>query len=194
MKFKNRLMLLAATALLPAMQSFAQTPKTGDVLVATAAMTDPTFAETVILLVHHSDEGSFGLFLNRPTWVDGGEQYDVLAPVEDAAVRTLNFGGPVAMSQLLSLSSASGTSESTNEVLAGVFLSTDIEDAVDSGGRLRVFAGHTVWSEDQLQNELDDGYWQLTEGTLELIFDTPAEQLLERAQALVDGGLVASVP
>ena len=38
----------------------------GQLLVASPHLLDPNFVRTVVLLIHHSDEGSFGVVLNRP--------------------------------------------------------------------------------------------------------------------------------
>src|SRR5689334_13107754 len=43
---------------------------TGQLLVASPAMGDPRFRETVIVMVRHSREGAMGLIINRPA----GEQ------------------------------------------------------------------------------------------------------------------------
>jgi len=36
-------------------------------LIASPYMLDPNFQRTVVLMVQHSDEGAFGLVINRPT-------------------------------------------------------------------------------------------------------------------------------
>ena len=41
----------------------------GKLLVASPSLADPNFAESVVLMIRHDDEGAFGLVLNRPTKV-----------------------------------------------------------------------------------------------------------------------------
>jgi putative transcriptional regulator len=164
-------------------------------LIATPALEDPDFADTVVLLVHHSDEGTFGIFLNRPTWVNGSEHFAVLADA-DASAGEIFFGGPVAVAQLLALVGRSGNTGGATEVLDGVYLTADITAIADAGFAdstdLRIFAGHAVWGPDQLQAEIDDRLWRIVDGSAELVFDTDADELLQRVSALADSGLTAA--
>lgn len=42
-------------------------PLTGSLLVASPKLTDPNFAMTVVMMIHHDDDGAVGVILNRPT-------------------------------------------------------------------------------------------------------------------------------
>jgi putative transcriptional regulator len=66
----------------------------GVLLVATPALQDPNFADTVVLLLDVSDEGALGVVLNRPSQVLVS---DVLEPWGDvvAEPEVLFQGGPV---------------------------------------------------------------------------------------------------
>ena len=63
-------------------------------LVATAALQDPHFADTVVLLLDVSDEGALGVVLNRPSQILVA---DVLEPWRDVVdhPEVLFRGGPV---------------------------------------------------------------------------------------------------
>ena len=43
----------------------------GSFLVARQVLRDPNFERTVVLLLAHSDEGAFGLVVNRPATAKG---------------------------------------------------------------------------------------------------------------------------
>src|SRR5579864_4571578 len=43
----------------------------GSFLVARPVLRDPTFRQTVILLLQHDEAGAFGLVVNRPTQTEG---------------------------------------------------------------------------------------------------------------------------
>ena len=67
----------------------------GQLLIASATMTDPNFARSVVLLVRdNEDEGTFGLVINRPLAIsvsDGlGDQVEAARQVQTA----LHQGGP----------------------------------------------------------------------------------------------------
>ena len=65
-------------------------------LLAMPQVLDPFFHKSVVLLIHHEEEGSFGFILNRPTGIKVGEilkGMEVTWEGPDAAVA--HFGGPV---------------------------------------------------------------------------------------------------
>ena len=66
----------------------------GSLLVAMPALTDPTFAGTVVYVLDHSDTGTLGVVLGRPSQV---EIRDVLPGWCDLAVEpgVFHVGGPV---------------------------------------------------------------------------------------------------
>src|SRR5947209_1204796 len=78
----------------------------GQLLVATPALQEPTFARTVILLLEHSaDDGAIGLVVNRPTTVAVA---DVVGAVADIATEpaVLFEGGPVSPTTAIGLGAA----------------------------------------------------------------------------------------
>src|SRR4029453_13892232 len=65
-------------------------------LMAMPQVLDPFFHRSVVLLLHHEDEGSFGLIVNRPTGIKVSEilqGMDVGWRGREEAVAY--FGGPV---------------------------------------------------------------------------------------------------
>ena len=74
----------------------------GMLLVATPALQDPNFVDTVVLLLDVNDEGALGVVLNRPTQVLVA---DVLGPWRDvvAEPEVLFRGGPVGTDGALAL-------------------------------------------------------------------------------------------
>lgn len=122
------------------------------------------FTRSVVLLLHHDEEGAHGLILNRPlnAGVDAvlpGWQEHVSSP--DCVFQ----GGPVSLDTALALASAeSGDDESLGirNLFGGMYL-VDLDapppiiaPAVDS---LRIYAGYAGWGEGQLEAEIDMGMW-----------------------------------
>src|SRR5437868_5251986 len=70
------------------------TNRRGQLLIASPRLQDPNFARSVVLLVHHDENGAMGVILNRPLEVT---VKDALSQVLDANVeldQPLHVGGP----------------------------------------------------------------------------------------------------
>src|SRR3954454_22247147 len=78
----------------------------GSLLVAMPALTDPTFAGTVVYVLDHSDTGTLGVVLGRPSQV---EIRDVLPGWSDLAVDpgVFHVGGPCETDTALCLATSS---------------------------------------------------------------------------------------
>src|SRR3712207_2483613 len=131
----------------------------GALLVAMPALTDPTFAGTVVFVLDHSDSGTLGVVLGRPSQVD---IRDVLPGWCDLAVEPSVFhvGGPCETDTALCLAvSPPALSEPSGPLrrVAGdvylVDLDSDTADLAFEITGLRVFAGYAGWSPGQRSEE-----------------------------------------
>jgi putative transcriptional regulator len=177
----SRFAAVAAACLLP-LCAQAQGPTAGQLLVATPALEDPSFSASVILLLHHSDEGSLGVFIDRPTWVDAGEAFperEGLGQYHGA----LYHGGPVSPTQLLILArNAPDPAVDSTRILAGVHLVADLtvlsaSGAADRRDDMRVYAGHSAWGPGQLEEEIASGGWRVVGGDADLVFSAEPLEL-----------------
>ena len=148
----------------------------GSLLVAMPALTDPTFAGTVVFVLDHSDTGTLGVVLGRPSQV---EIRDVLPGWCDLAVEpgVFHVGGPCETDTALCLAVTGAPSVPGTDVQGGrtglrrvagnihlVDLDADasaVEGHVDG---LRVFAGYAGWSPGQLAAEIAEGAWACVPG------------------------------
>jgi putative transcriptional regulator len=140
----------------------------GSLLVAMPALSDPTFAGTVVYVLDHSDTGTLGVVLGRPSQV---EIRDVLPGWSELAVdpRVFHVGGPCEADTALCLavSSATEAGAGLRRVAGDVYLvdldgdPAELDDAVRG---LRVFAGYAGWSQGQLAGEIAEGAWACVPG------------------------------
>jgi putative transcriptional regulator len=193
MRAFHHLALLAAGCLLgtaAAAQTLA--PATGRIIVSTPGIEDAEFAETVVLILHHDEDGTLGVFLNRPTWVDPGGAFPGTDALQ-AYPGKMYLGGPVAPTQLLLLLESTGAPpENSNPIADGIYLSTDLAllGGADGIGTLRLYAGHTAWAPGQLDAEIGAGDWRvLTPRAGQILTAKPLELWLELANA--ESGLTA---
>lgn len=142
-------------------------------LVASPDIADPRFAETVILLVEHSVQGSHGLIVNRRTSTTATEFF----PDFDAAAsrqHLIHVGGPVALGNFAYLYRAGELEPAGKAVLDDVYFHADIallkRLMATPGMPLRIFLGYAGWAPGQLQWELQHGDWKLAAADADDIF------------------------
>ena len=124
-------------------------------LIATPSMPD-YFQRTVILVVEHSDQGAFGLVLNRPSETTVGEASPELAEVigDD---QLLHVGGPVEPNAVTAVGDHHDPTAAT-KLIAGSVGMVDLDDPPELH-RLRVFVGYAGWAAGQLDGELEEEAW-----------------------------------
>ena len=133
-------------------------------LVATPALVDPNFAESVVLLLDVNDEGALGVVLNRPTPVPVSsvlEDWGVVVAEPDVLFQ----GGPVSTEGALGV----GCLRSGDDVPVGfrgvsgplgiVDLDTPVELVHGTLSGMRIFAGYAGWGAEQLTAEIEEGSW-----------------------------------
>lgn len=134
----------------------------GRLLVATPRLLDPHFHRTVVLLLDHTDEGAFGVVLNRPLPVE----VEAVLPGWQTVVSWpggLFQGGPVGLDGAIGVAVASDDDPTVVDRFTGSFGLVDLDaDPASLAGRfsgLRIFAGHSGWGAGQLEAEVDEGAW-----------------------------------
>ena len=183
-----------------------QTPA---LLVAMPQVQDPFFHHSVVLLLHHSEEGSYGFIVNRPTGVriaDILEDMEIAWQGEPDALAL--FGGPV-QPQLgtvifsLDEKTTSGGAQQqdehqTTEVLPGLGLSQNISDlaqlAASPPDRFRLLLGYAGWSEGQLVTEIVRNDWLTSRVDADFLFSVSTDNLWSDAlRAMgIDPGILPS--
>jgi len=159
---------------------------TGQFLIASKKLLDPTFAHAVVLIVRHDGDGAFGFVVNKPTGVTMAaalqgvldEAADLLAPVYN--------GGPCEGPAFVAHTDPSIGGE---QPTPGVFVTTD-RDALrllilTDSQPIKLFATYSGWSPGQLEAELNEGSWHVSPAVANDIFEidnTLWQRLTNRAQ------------
>ena len=165
----------------------------GKLLLATPPLVDPNFDRTVVLLLEHTDEGSLGLVLNRPT----EEEVEVLLPTWRPLVSgqpVLFDGGPVETEAVIGLAwvrevPVDGFAD-LDEGLGTLDLSEDADGFTDRLDDLRLFRGYAGWGPGQLDDELAANAWIVVDADRADPF-TPAPETLWRDVLRRQGGALA---
>ncbi len=143
----------------------------GHFLVASPHLLDPNFVRTVVLMIHHSDEGAFGVVLNRPAENTISDLWEQVGETPCRSDRQVNVGGPVA-GPLMAIHTDRDLAEL--EILPGVYFAAQRDNLekllLESEGPYRVFVGHSGWGGGQLEHELEEGAWLTAPATADQVF------------------------
>ncbi|MGB6243695.1 MULTISPECIES: YqgE/AlgH family protein [Gordonia] len=159
----------------------------GSLLIASTALSGPTFARTVIYVIEHDEQGTLGVVLNR---MSDAAVYNVLPAWAELAAspRAVFVGGPVATSSALCLGVAkTGVDVSKqprlHQVLgpvAMVDLDADPEELAQVLTGVRIFAGYAGWDAGQLGDELAEGSWIVAPGLPTDLLAAPSVDVWQR--------------
>lgn len=143
-------------------------PHKGHLLIAEpSTLGDISFNRSVILLADHSPEGSVGFILNKPL------DYTIndLIPEINAHFKIYN-GGPVEQDNLYFIHNVPDLIPDSIEISAGIYWGGDFECAkvmINNGSlskqNIRFFLGYTGWSANQLESELEENSWIVTQNS-----------------------------
>jgi len=167
-------------------------PAAGKFLVASRGLADPNFERSVVLLVQHDAEGSWGLVINRPT----GVPLSRLFPEERGLQTrdgTLYSGGPVSAGRFLMLLRAPYRPEESRPVFADVYLGLTPASLRDPRGvpAVRVYSGYAGWAPGQLDSEIARGDWRLLPAESAAVFGERPERLWEELARRLDTPVAA---
>lgn len=162
-------------------------------LIAMPQLLDPNFRRAVVLLVHHDEEGTFGVVLNRATEITAPSLCDTLeitwqGDPEDA----VDWGGPVQPQTgwVLyhgplpdDLDPGADPDDDVKILGEGIHFAGSLEVlrrvADDPPGRLKLLLGYAGWGPGQLEAELSEGAWLVAPISSEVVFDVENDAMWE---------------
>ncbi len=155
-------------------------------LLSMPQLTDPNFARTVVLLCEHSEDGAWGLVLNRPTGRRAAQVVEFTPPASGDSGLEVWVGGPVEPQRGVIVLPEDPLEEDAFEVSLGVFISASAEllrKMIEgpSVEKARLLMGYAGWGPRQLDHELTESAWLISEVTLDIVFDTPPAEMWESA-------------
>jgi putative transcriptional regulator len=159
-------------------------------LLAMPQMNDRYFGQSVCYICDHSENGSMGLVINKPTDVSLADIFSELAinPTNSSHINSpaVLQGGPVSLEQGFVLYNGTSNNVENKEISHGVRLSTskailvNIAHGVGPENAL-VCLGYAGWEAGQLEDEIANNAWLTVEADETLLFHTPAEDIAKQA-------------
>lgn len=167
-----------------------ETHLTGQLLIAMPGLAEP-FAQSVIYLCAHTDEGAMGIVVNRPlkepSFNDLLRQLDV-EPTPPARQIRLCQGGPVDGARGFVLHTSDWTGDGSLRVDEQVALtaSLDVLKAIAGGGGPKegiLALGYANWGPGQLDTEIQSNAWLSAPASMDVMFDADHRTKWRRALA-----------
>jgi putative transcriptional regulator len=156
-------------------------------LLSMPQMADPNFSRTVVLLCDYTEEGAFGLVVNRPMDEPAWTLVKTEPPVRVDPDLKLWIGGPVEPQRTgVLMAEPQGPDEEQREICPGVLLSVSHDLTIQllqlpPSSKTRVVVGYSGWGPGQLDQELAASAWLTLDVDPHLIFNVPADQMWETA-------------
>ncbi|MCH9697663.1 MAG: YqgE/AlgH family protein [Gammaproteobacteria bacterium] len=176
-------------------EEFAEKPLylTNQFLIAMPSLNDSSFSGSVTYLCQHSEEGAFGVVINRHSSITVGEvmnQMNIDNVSDNVKSLPVFDGGPVEPERGFILHPPSGKWDSTLYMTDSMALTTsrDILEAIakDEGpSEFLIALGYAGWGAQQLEQEIINNAWLNVSADSSIIFDTPVEQRSKAAAAIL---------
>ncbi|MBU4011642.1 MAG: YqgE/AlgH family protein, partial [Proteobacteria bacterium] len=155
----------------------------GQFLLAMPDLADPNFSRTVTCISEHTQEGAFGLVINRiSTSITGQDIFDELKIeyVPGAELIPVYIGGPVHTGEIFILHGQPFESESCFMITPFLAMSNtlDMLTAIASGKGPKSYIialGCAGWGPEQLEYEIKENSWLTCSVFEDILFNTAVE-------------------
>ncbi len=156
-------------------------PTSGKLLISEPALRDFYFGRSVVLLVEHTPtEGTIGLILNKPIHLKLNQVVKEF-PDNDFP---LFLGGPVHPERLFYVHTLGSKVPGSIEIIPGLFWGGEIKKLMElislkliSHHEVRFFIGYSGWEPMQLEREMEEKSWVVTQCELETVMARHPEKL-----------------
>ncbi len=163
----------------------------GKILIAEPSIIgDISFNRSIILLVEHGNNGSIGFILNKPMNLNISD----LIPEIESNFKIYN-GGPVQQDNLYFIHKISDLIPESIMISEGLYWSGNFEYVLKlikkgeiNKNDIRFFLGYSGWDSNQLNNELNNNTWILTENSHNKNIITAVDEVFWKNKMLDLGG------
>ena len=163
----------------------------GKILIAEPSIIgDISFNRSIILLVEHGNNGSIGFILNKPMNLNISD----LIPEIESNLKIYN-GGPVQQDNLYFVHKISDLIPESIMISEGLYWSGNFEYVLKlikkgeiNKNDIRFFLGYSGWDSNQLNNELNNNTWILSENSHNKNIITAVDEVFWKNKMLDLGG------
>ncbi|MFP4690894.1 MAG: YqgE/AlgH family protein [Bacteroidales bacterium] len=156
-------------------------PNSGKLLISEPSLRDFYFGRSVVLLVeHNTKEGTIGLILNKPIHLKLNQ---VIKEFPDNEF-PLFLGGPVHPERLFYVHTLGDKVQGSIEIIPGLYWGGEIGKIMDlirlnlvTPEDVRFFIGYAGWESKQLDTEMKEKSWVVTQCSLKTVMNRYPEKL-----------------
>jgi len=154
-------------------------PRQGIILISEPSLRDFYFRQSVVLLAEHNKEGSFGVIINKP----------IEAKLKDlikgfpAYSKPVFLGGPVKTDSIFYIHTHPEVSQCV-PIMKGLFWGGELDviksmmkNKIMLQDEIRFFVGYSGWSPNQLDRELNEKSWVLSQTSVNEVINDHPERL-----------------
>jgi putative transcriptional regulator len=155
-------------------------------LLSMPQLDDPNFKRTVVLLCEHGADGAWGLVINRPTGQRAASAVDLTPPPSRDSGLELWTGGPVEPQRGCLILAEEPPGADAVCVVDGLYISASailLRELIEgsTGVKARLLMGYAGWGPGQLDHELTQSSWLISDIALDIVFNTPATRMWDAA-------------
>jgi len=157
-------------------------PAKGKLLLSEPLMGDYYFGRSVVLLVEHNKEGSFGVILNKPVTAKFN---DVIKDFPKFST-SIYIGGPVEVNKLFYIHSLGDKINGAIKITDDLYWGGDLEAVkesiylgIASNQNIRFFIGYSGWEANQLNTELKRNSWIVANAKKDFCFGIQPTRMWE---------------
>jgi len=141
-------------------------PSQGRVLISEPSLIDLNFKRSVVLLAEHNESGTIGFVLNRMLKYNLSD----LMPDFPAFEAKISLGGPVSPKSIHFIHTLGEVVPGTSHIVENIYWGGDfdyiksmITENKITSNQILFFVGYSGWSKNQLDREILEGSWVVTQ-------------------------------
>jgi len=158
----------------------------GSILVSTKLLNNTFFEKAVLLIVEHNKNGATGFVINQPfeRKLNQLEEFKKLKPT------TLFTGGPMDNEHIYFVHQKADIIKDGVPIGENIYWGGNFKQALqhlnygkNADTDVRLFLGYCGWDKGQLEEEIAEGSWQLSNISLNMVFNLPITTLWDALQS-----------
>lgn len=156
----------------------------GKLLIAEPFLDEDYFRRAIIFLCENNNEGSFGFVINNFINIKLSDLDETFPDIETK----ISLGGPMEINSLYFLHKMGDKIQNSALVENGIYIGGDFQELTnlikeDNSlmDEVRFFIGYSGWATDQLENEVKNNTWVVSEKNAKnILFESQAKQSWKR--------------